>query len=398
MTSMIDIRMLAGQEGTKAVVHQWLKKAGDRVIDQEPLIELETDKVTFELAAPATGTLAEILINVGMEVPPDAILGRLSLEPFAVEPNSSSHGAAVGIDVEQQGASDKTELSPAVSQLLSEYRIDHRSINGTGRNGRITLEDATAEITRRPRLQDPLHPQGLTDGPENAEIMRIPHDTMRRSIAENMSNAMATVPHVTAIFEADFGSILAHRRAKKVEFARQGADPTVTAYLVLASVRAMRAAPIVNGRWFEDRTEVYSDINIGIGTALGDKGLIVPVIHGAQTMSLLEIALRLQNLIERARGGQLRPSDVKGGTFTISNHGVSGSHVAAPIIIHQSQSAILGVGRIEKRVVVREQDGIDTIAIRPMAYVSLSIDHRVLDAFQANAWLTSFVAELEGWK
>jgi 2-oxoglutarate dehydrogenase E2 component (dihydrolipoamide succinyltransferase) len=142
---------------------------------------------------------------------------------------------------------------------------------------------------------------------------------------------------------------------------------------------------------------VVEDANIGMGVALGDKGLIVPVIRRAQTLSLLETARRLTDLTERARKNALKPADVQGGTFTISNHGVSGSLVATPIIINQPQSAILGVGKLEKRVVVREIGGEDAILVRPMAYVSLTIDHRVLDGHQTNAWLTRFVDVLETW-
>jgi len=143
--------------------------------------------------------------------------------------------------------------------------------------------------------------------------------------------------------------------------------------------------------------EIFDDFNIGVGTALGESGLIVPVVHRAQSLSLLGIAARLQEMTERARTGKLTASDVQGGTFSISNHGVSGSLVAAPIIINQPQSAIVGVGKLEKRVVVREVDGADALAIRPMAFVTLSIDHRALDGHQTNAWLTRFVETLEGW-
>jgi 2-oxoglutarate dehydrogenase E2 component (dihydrolipoamide succinyltransferase) len=216
---------------------------------------------------------------------------------------------------------------------------------------------------------------------------------MRKRIAEHMSRSLQTAPHVTAVFEADFTAIAAHRAAHKADFTRQGANLTFTPYFVVASVAAMKAAPAVNGRWFDDRIEIYDDINIGIGTALGEKGLIVPVIQRAQSLSLLEIARQLTDLTERARAGKLAQSDVQGGTFSISNHGVSGSLIAAPIIIHQPQSAILGVGKLEKRAVVRG----DTIHIRPMAYVTLTIDHRVIDAFQTNAWLTRFVEALETW-
>lgn len=155
----------------------------------------------------------------------------------------------------------------------------------------------------------------------------------------------------------------------------------------------MKAAPAVNGRWYDDRIEISDDVNIGIGTALGDKGLIVPVIKRAQALSLLETARSLTELTAKARGGTLAPADVRDGTFSISNHGVSGSLLAAPIIINQPQSAILGVGKLEKRAVVRD----DQIVIRPMCYVTLTIDHRVIDAFQTNAWLARFVETLENW-
>jgi len=245
---------------------------------------------------------------------------------------------------------------------------------------RLSREDVLAEAARRAK-------------PPAAGLRSVPHDTMRKRIAEHMARSLQSAPHVTAVFEADFTAIAAHREAHKAEFAQAGANLTYTAYFVAASVAAMTAAPAVNGRWFEDRIEIYDDVNIGIGTALGEKGLIVPVIHRAQTLSLLETAKRLTELTERARAGKLAQADVQGGTFSISNHGVSGSLVAAPIIINQPQVAILGIGKLEKRAVVRD----DTIQIRPMAYVSLTIDHRALDAFQTNAWLTRYVEVLETW-
>jgi 2-oxoglutarate dehydrogenase E2 component (dihydrolipoamide succinyltransferase) len=208
-----------------------------------------------------------------------------------------------------------------------------------------------------------------------------------------MTRSVATVPHVTAIFEADFSAVIAHRRAHKADIA----GLTYTAYLIAAAARAMTAAPAVNSRWHEDHLEIFDEVNVGVGTALGDKGLILPVIRGAERLTLAEIAARLNDLTERARSGKLEAADVQGGTFSISNHGVTGSLTAAPIIINQPQSAILGVGKLEKRVVAREVDGADAILVRPMAYVSLTIDHRVIDAVQTNAWLSRFVELLETW-
>jgi 2-oxoglutarate dehydrogenase E2 component (dihydrolipoamide succinyltransferase) len=225
----------------------------------------------------------------------------------------------------------------------------------------------------------------------------IPHDRMRLKIAENMLNSVTTAPHVTAMFEADFSAIIAHREAHKGSFAREGVKLSYTAYLVAAAAEAMKVAPAINSRWHADRLEIFDDVNIGVGTALGDKGLIVPVLREVQKLNLKGIAAGLDDLVERARGEKLGARDVSGGTFTISNHGVSGSLFASPIIIAQPQSAILGVGKLEKRVVVREVAGQDAILIRPMAYVSLTIDHRVVDGHQTNAWLSRFVEVLEGW-
>jgi len=159
----------------------------------------------------------------------------------------------------------------------------------------------------------------------------------------------------------------------------------------------MAVAPAINGRWEEDRIAVSPTINIGVGTALGEKGLVVPVVKDAGSLSLEAIGAALDDLARRARDGKLTASDVSGGSFTISNHGVSGSLLASPIILHAGQAAILGVGKLQKRVVVREVDGEDAIVILPMAYVTLTIDHRVVDGHQTNAWLSRFVEVLENW-
>jgi 2-oxoglutarate dehydrogenase E2 component (dihydrolipoamide succinyltransferase) len=210
-----------------------------------------------------------------------------------------------------------------------------------------------------------------------------------------VESLLRTAPHVTSIFEADLGAALAHREEHKRDFAERGARLTITAYIVAAAVKALQAVPEVNARWHEDGLEIYEDINIGVGTALEDRGLIVPVIRRAQLLDLFGIATRLDTLTRKAREGGLAPEDVRGGTFTISNHGVGGSLIAAPIVINQPQVAILGVGRVQKRPVVVEEGGQDRVIVRPMAYVTLSIDHRALDAFQTNRFLTVLVEALE---
>jgi len=209
-----------------------------------------------------------------------------------------------------------------------------------------------------------------------------------------MVRAVAEAPHVTALFEADFSAVAAHKSA----LAKQGTKLSYTAYIVKAAAEAMSVAPAINGRWEDDRIAISPTIDVGVGTALGEKGLIVPVVKDAGSLSLEQIGARLDDMTRRAREGQLTGADVSGGSFTISNHGVSGSLLASPIVIHQGQAAILGVGKLEKRVVVREINGQDAILVRPMAYVTLTIDHRVVDGHQTNAWLTLFVEVIEGWR
>ncbi|HWA31747.1 MAG TPA: 2-oxo acid dehydrogenase subunit E2, partial [Rhizomicrobium sp.] len=369
------------QEGTKAVVKAWLKKVGDAVKVDDPIVELETDKVAVEVAATSAGVLSEILVEDGAEVEPGTVLGRIA-SSGAVESSAKAMAQGAGIAAPKaaapRAASANDQLPPGIRKMLADNGLDARDVPFSG--ARLTREDIQAELDRRSKAPA-------------VGVKRVPHDSMRKRIAEHLTHSVQTAPHVTAVFEADFSTITAHRAANKVGFERQGANLTFTAYFVAACVQAMSAAPAVNGRWYDDRIDIYDDVNIGIGTALGEKGLIVPVIHRAQTLSLLDIAKRLTEMTEKARNGKLTQDDVRGGTFSISNHGVSGSLVAAPIIINQPQSAILGVGKLEKRAVVRD----DTIVIRPMAYVTLTIDHRVIDAFQTNAWLTKFVETLENW-
>lgn len=403
MAETQDIVMPLEQEGSKSTVRAWLKKIGDAVKRDEPIVELETDKVAVEVPSPADGILTSIALNEGDEAPPGATLGVLALgAPAQNRPAAKSAAPAPAkqtptADVRGDG---EQRLSPLVKRLVAEHGIALADVAGTGRDGRVTHKDVEAHIARmasgeeqRLYLSYPKKEKGA-DAPQGRVIK---HDFMRKSIAEHMSRSVASAPHVTAVFEADFSAIIEHRAKNKEAFAKAGAQLTFSAYIVRAAAEAMKAAPNVNARWHDDFLEVFEDANIGMGVALGDKGLIVPVIHRAQALSLQETAARLTDVTERARKNALKPADVQGGTFTISNHGVSGSLVATPIIINQPQSAILGVGKLEKRVIVREVNGADAMLIRPMAYVSLTIDHRVLDGHQTNAWLTRFVDTLENW-
>jgi 2-oxoglutarate dehydrogenase E2 component (dihydrolipoamide succinyltransferase) len=396
---VIEVRVPDEQEGTKAVVRSWLKKVGDSVSENDPLVELETDKVTQEVPAPVAGVLTEILLDTDAEAVPGAVLGRISTGraaeagaqgAAAAGPSSVSAARAAPGARPSPGDGNESRLSPAVRRALQQNGIDPSLIKGTGRDGRITREDvdravAEATVTRVG--------EASTAQPRQFSPNDIPHDRMRLKIAENMARAVADQPHVTAVFEADFSAVASHKAA----MAARGVKLSYTAYIVKAAAEAMAAAPAINGRWESDRIAISSTIDIGVGTALGEKGLIVPVVKDAGRLTIEQIGAKLDDLTRRARGGQLSGADVSGGSFTISNHGVSGSLLAAPIILHQGQAAILGVGKLEKRVVVREVNGEDATVILPMAYVTLTIDHRVVDGHQTNAWLTRFVEILENW-
>jgi 2-oxoglutarate dehydrogenase E2 component (dihydrolipoamide succinyltransferase) len=387
MSSVADVLVPANEEGTRATILRWCKSVGETVAKDEPLVELETDKVTVEVPAPVSGTLIEILKAVNAEVSPDEVLARLRLAGEAttieeiaaadVKPQIGSAEAAL----DERGAHEP--LSPSVRRLLREHSIAAGEVNGTGRNGRVTAQDVTRHVSQAPSTP--------------ASNTLVPHTTMRRRVAEHMVRSLADAPHVTTLFEADLTRVLKHRSMHAKSYESRGARLTLTVYFISACVRALRAHPEVNATFTQDAMELHGDVNIGVGTALGNKGLIVPVIHRAQTLSLFDIAQRLNQLVDAARAGKLAPQDVRGGTFTISNHGVGGSLLAAPIVINQPQVAILGAGKVQRRVCVIDTEGSESFAVRSMCYLTLTIDHRALDAFQANAFLSLVVSTLEQW-
>ncbi len=392
---MIEVRVPDEQEGTKAVVRAWLKQIGDAVAKNDPLVELETDKVTQEVPAPAAGVLAEIILDTDAEAVPGALLARIETQGVAVARSAIGKTAAQREQITPQsplapGNGTDTRLSPSVRRALQQHGIDPSRIQGTGRDGRITREDVDRCVADATVVSVG---ERSTAQPMQFSAHDIAHDRMRMTIAENMVRAVAEQPHVTAVFEADFSAVAAHKAA----MAAKGMKLSYTSYIVKAAAEAMAVAPAINGRWEKDRIAISPTIDVGIGTALGEKGLVVPVVKDAGALGLEQIGAKLDDLTRRARDGKLERSDVSGGSFTISNHGVSGSLIAAPIILHQGQAAILGVGKLQKRVVVRTVNGRDAMLIHPMAYVTLTIDHRVVDGHQTNAWLSRFVEIIEGW-
>ena len=382
MPPITDVLVPANEEGTRATILRWCRSAGDTVEKDEPLVELETDKVTVEIPAPAAGIVVEVLKQVGTEVLPGEVLARLSVGG-SVEPVRDAVPAPTGPAMPVRSpatgnSAARPPLSPSVRRLLAEHSIAPSLLEGTGRDGRITAQDVIRHAGR-------------------AASSRVPHTAVRRRVAEHMTQSLKDAPHVTTLFEADLTRVLTHRLRQADDYAARGARLTLTAYFIGACAQALRDHPEVNATFHENALELHSAVNIGIGTALGKKGLIVPVIHGAQGFSLFGLAQRLGQLVEAARAGKLSPRDVRGGTFTISNHGVGGSLLAAPIVIDQPQVAILGIGRVERRVRAVQGEGGEAISVRSMCYLTLTIDHRALDAFQANAFLSSVVAILEHW-
>jgi 2-oxoglutarate dehydrogenase E2 component (dihydrolipoamide succinyltransferase) len=442
MSRQVEIRAPAEQtEGTRSQILRWLKSIGDDVAENEPLIEIETDKVTVEVASPGSGTLREIVKQEQEEIAPGELLGRIEARGADGEASVSSSAAwadvsggeasmpvaAVSGRAEaapsalpagaaptpaKDGAAPASGLSPAVRRLLSERGLDPSEVRGTGQGGRITVADVMNHNVSASSQADAVRSDTTGPGAARADVRpagasaqgratptaavqgpshRVPHTPTRKRIAEHMVQSLLhTAPHVTTVFEADLSAVLAHRERNKEEFARRNAQLTLTAYFLQATVAAIREVPEANSRWSDDALEIFESVHIGVATAL-DTGLVVPVLRDVQSRDLFETARGLEDLVSRARQGQLSPSDVRGGTFTISNHGVSGSLVATPIVINQPQAAILGVGKLEKRPVVVSDSGEDRLIIRPQCYVTLTIDHRVMDGHQANRFLRTFV-------
>lgn len=417
-----------GESVLEGTITKWLKAVGDPIEEYEPLIEINTDKVDTEIPSPATGILLEILAPEGATVQAGETLAYLSetLEDTPQMPSQPEKISAVettqallpGTPVPpsperttSQAVENKRDLgfiSPVVGRIASEEGIDLYQVQGTGQGGRITKRDVLNYLDARKAAPQPTEPipsatflssptpaVSPTIQPQAGELL--PLNTIRKSIAEHMVMSKRTSPHVSTIMEADLSRVVAHREANKAVFARDGVNLTFTAYFVAATVVALKAYPLVNSSWSEQGIILHPTVNIGMATSLGEEGLIVPVIKNADRLSLLGLAKTVNDLANRARARKLLPDEVKGGTFTITNHGITGSLFATPII-NQPQCGILGVGAIQKRVVVlSDKTAGDTIAIRPMVYLSLTFDHRILDGATADWCLAKVVESLQNW-
>jgi 2-oxoisovalerate dehydrogenase E2 component (dihydrolipoyl transacylase) len=423
---------LLGEGVEEVTVTKWLKKEGDSVNELEPLLEVNTDKVDTEIPAPASGTVLKILAEEGVPAKVGAVLAFIGNPGEAVDSGSVSseqspggsaqaqskvEGDALSVSKGQRSNVPQPEtfnlpsptkqdmgfISPVVAKIAAEHGVNLQQVQGTGLNGRITKNDVLAYVEGQKSKVQGLSPQPGTFQPTNlkpsAGDQLIKHTVIRKQIAEHMVMSKHTSPHVLTVMEADMSRVAKHRAANKEMFARDDVNLTFTAYFIMAIVAGLKQYPAVNSSWADEGILIHRDINIGMATSLGEEGLIVPVIKGADNLSLLAMARAVNDLANRARTKKLQTDEVKGGTFTLTNHGISGSLLAFPVI-NQPQSAILGVGAVQKRVVVIPAEGgagDDAIAIRPMVYLSFVFDHRILDGASADWFLMKVKETLENW-
>jgi 2-oxoglutarate dehydrogenase E2 component (dihydrolipoamide succinyltransferase) len=423
-----------GESVTEGTVGKWLKQPGERVEKYEALLEVTTDKVDSEVPAPTAGVVREIVVPEGQTVrvgtllaildedgaTADDLYGGPSVAARAERPDISSDPSVAARRPESSAAvraEHNTFISPVVARLAAEHSLDLSLITGSGQGGRVTKQDVLKYVQARgkpapapagdvpsapvvspaPAFASPQAEATPTSTPlelpEDAELL--PISAMRRSIAEHMVRSRRTAPHVTTVVEVDVGRVVAHRERQRADFERQGVRLTYTPYFVQAAVAGLQAVPIVNASYTEAGIVMHHRIHMGVAVAL-DEGLIVPLLRDADEKNLLGLARAVHDLSERARGRRLKPDETQGGTFTITNHGVGGSLFAMPII-NQPQAAILGIGAIQKRAVVVTADGVDAIAIRPMCYLSLSFDHRLIDGAVADQFMMEVKRFLEGY-
>ncbi|RIK32396.1 MAG: 2-oxo acid dehydrogenase subunit E2 [Anaerolineae bacterium] len=400
---------LLGEGVEEVTVIKWLKKEGDSVNELEPLLEVNTDKVDTEIPAPASGTVLKIVAEEGIPAKVGAVLAFIGKPGESVESGKvESAPAKTESKVESQKleeqpatlnlrpSADLGFISPVVAKIAAEHGVNLQQVQGTGMNGRITKNDVLDYVEGRKskvegQLAKSVNLQPATLKPiEGGQLIK--HSVIRKSIAEHMVMSKRTSPHVLTVMEADMSRVMKHRSANKEIFSRDGVNLTFTAYFMMAIVAGLKNYPVTNSSWTDEGVLVHKAVNLGMAVSLGDEGLIVPVIKGADDLSLLAMARTVNDLANRARAKKLQPDEVKGGTFTLTNHGSSKSLFAFPVI-NQPQCGILGVGAMQKRVVVID----DAIAIRPMVYLSFVFDHRILDGASADNFLMKVKETLEGW-
>ncbi len=441
MTTEVIMPQL-GESVVEGTVTKWLRAEADTIEEFEPLVEINTDKVDTEVPSPAAGTILKLFVAEGETVKAGTLLAVIGepgeevpeapksipengdsgaqpearVEKVATGSSPETHAENAAASAPRTNRGDLGFISPVVARIATEHNVDLSQVTGSGSGGRITKKDVLAYV-------EGGQPAAPWEEPASGELFRpteeifgkkqptpaagteagtvLPLDAVRTRIAEHMVRSVHTSPHVTTLMEADLGRVIAHRKVNKESFQREGVNLTFTAYFVAAAVEALKEYPIVNSSWGDDGIVLHKPTNVGVAVSLGEEGLIVPVVKNVDQMSLLAIAKAVNDLSERARNHKLVPDEVQGGTFTITNHGVSGSLLATPII-NQPQCAILGTGVLQKRPVVIEGmspsgEPEDSLAIRPMIYLTLTFDHRIIDGAIADHFLGSLVQRLQSW-
>jgi len=370
-----------GESIAEGTIVKWLIPSGGRVEKDQPLLEVETDKVALEIPSPTAGFLTEVLVKAGQTVPVGTVIARLEGQSATGVVNRVGGMVVRPMEPSPTG---EDHYSPAVRQLAKEHGVDLSRVTGTGAGGRVTKKDVLDFIAkgkplgvRREALREARSPDALPLTPHE-EIL--PLTAMRKTIADRMVKSRQTSAHVVTFFEADFTGIGKIREARGL---------TYLPFVINAVTRAIKDVPLLNSSWGEQGIIIKKDIHIGIAVALED-GLLVPVVRSADRQSVTQLAKEVADLAERARTKRLNPDEVQDGTFTITNHGGFGSLFSTPII-SQPQIAILGVGAVQKRAVVVN----DAIAIRPMGYLSLSFDHRVIDGATADRFMAKVKQYME---
>ncbi|HLN12683.1 MAG TPA: dihydrolipoamide acetyltransferase family protein [bacterium] len=409
-----------GESVHEGTIGKWLKQSGERVDKYEALVEVITDKVNVEMPSPYAGVLGAILVGEGKTVAagtPIALIEEAGAAASAAAPARAASGPGApatapgngrGAPADEGGRRAGGRLSPLVRRLAEEHHLraeELETIEGTGTGGRVTKDDVLRYLDARASRGTAAAPgePGLAGGPfatpearpaapEGADRV-LPLSVLRRAIADRMARSAREIPHAYGAVEVDMTALVRHREAHKSAWrARDGVNVTLTAFVVRAATRALRAHPLVNSTFTPEGILIKHAIHIGVGVAVPD-GLIVPVIKDADRRSVVGIAREIDALASRARQGKLAPDDIAGGTFTLTNAGVYGSITSIPLI-NYPQAAILSTDAVVRRPVVVGEG----IAIRDVMHIGLSFDHRVFDGALALEFLGLIRRQLEEFK
>lgn len=386
-----------GESVTEATIGQWFKKPGDAIAIDEPLVELETDKVTIEVPAPAAGSLSEIAVKEGETVEVGALLGTIA--EGAGAPAAKPAEAAPAPVAEEKPApraeagASAMPPSPAAAKMLAENRMEAGGVGGSGKRGQVLKEDVMEALARgpaAPAAETPKVARAPAPAEDEAREERVRMTKLRQTIARRLKDAQNTAAMLTTFNEVDMGAVMDLRKKYKDVFEKKhGVKLGFMGFFTKAVTHALKEVPAVNAEI--DGTDIiyknYCHIGVAVGT---DKGLVVPVVRDADRMSIAEIEKEIGRLGAAARDGKLSMADLQGGTFTISNGGVYGSLMSTPIL-NAPQSGILGMHKIQERPMVESGQ----IVIRPMMYLAVSYDHRIVDGKEAVTFLVRVKESLE---